>query len=408
MSVVKKAAISVGFIVFCSGILLCNTFAADPIKVGVLLPLSGRNAAIGQIQKNAVLMAAAEINARGRIKDRKMDLVLADTKGTPDGGRAAIRKLIQTDNVLVIGGGFSSSATWATGAIAQQDRVPFVVTGAMADKITEQDWEYVFRLNQPLGEHLEALATFISTTAADLRSVAILHTASLRSSAAARRFFKKSASLNLELVIRERFETNDNLSEMLARVRFKNPDLIYVITDDVKNAALLVRQSRALKMSPKLFVGEGTGFDQTEFISQAGKASNHIVSTTLWTPLVPHPGAAAFNQKFTDRYRTPPGPYGAQAYAGMMVIAEALRRARELTPAAVRDALSLTDISTLLGPIKFVAYDKKSQQNRLPTYLVQWIGGKQEIIWPKEFATHKPIFPAPPSSEDRGQMSDDR
>ena len=100
---VKKAAISVGFIVFCSGILLCNTFAADPIKVGVLLPLSGRNAAIGQIQKNAVLMAVAEINARGRIKDRKMDLVLADTKGTPDGGRAAIQMLIQTGNVRVIG-----------------------------------------------------------------------------------------------------------------------------------------------------------------------------------------------------------------------------------------------------------------------------------------------------------------
>ena len=204
---VKKAAISVGFIVFCSGILLCNTFAADPIKVGVLLPLSGRNAAIGQIQKNAVLMAAAEINARGRIKDRKMDLVLADTKGTPDGGRAAIQMLIQTGNVRVIGGGFSSSATWATGAIAQQDRVPFVVTGAMADKITEQDWEYVFRLNQPLGEHLEALATFIPTMAADIKSVAILHATSLRNAAAARRFFKISASLSLELVIRERFES---------------------------------------------------------------------------------------------------------------------------------------------------------------------------------------------------------
>jgi branched-chain amino acid transport system substrate-binding protein len=376
--------------------MLSGAFAANPIKIGVLLPLTGRNAAIGQIQKNAVLIAAAEINARGRIKDRKIEPMLADTKGTPDGGRAAIQMLIQTGNVRVIGGGFSSSATWATGAVAQQRRIPFVVTSALADKITEQGWEYVFRLNQPLGEHLEALATFIPTMAADIKSVAILHATSLRNAAAARRFFKISASLSLELVIRERFESSaDNLSATLARVQAKNPDLIYAITDDASSAALLVRQSRALKLNPKLFVGEGNGFDHSDFILQAGKASNHIVNTALWTPLLPHPGAAAFNQKFIDRYKTPPGRYGAEAYVGMMVIAGALKRARQLTPAIIRDALSRTDMMTVLGPIKFVAYDKKSQQNKLPTYLVQRINAKQEIIWPTEFATHKPIYPLP-------------
>jgi branched-chain amino acid transport system substrate-binding protein len=78
-----------------------------------------------------------------------------------------------------------------------------------------------------------------------------------------------------------------------------------------------------------------------------------------------------------------------------MVIADALNRARQLTPAAVRIALSRTDMMTLLGPIEFIAYDNKSQQNKLPTYLVQWIDTKQEVIWPKEFATHKPIYPLP-------------
>ncbi|MGD8992183.1 MAG: ABC transporter substrate-binding protein [Desulfobacterales bacterium] len=393
---VKKAAIAVCFISLCGEIMLSKALAADPIKIGVLLPLSGRNAAIGQIQKNAVLMAAAEINARGGAKDRKIEPVLADTKGTPDGGRAAIRKLIQTDNVPVIGGGVSSSAIWAAAIIAQQGRVPFVVTSAVADKITEQGWEYVFRLNQPLSEHLEALATFLSTTAADIKTVAIVHAAALRSSAAARRFFKRSALLNLQLVIRERFETGaDNLSEMLARVQAKNPNLIYAISDNADSAALLVRQARQLKLNPKLFVGEGNGFGQTDFVSQAAEASLHVVGTALWSPLVPHRGAAAFNQKFIDRYKSPPGRHGAEAYAGVMVIADALNRARQLTPAAVRIALSRTDMMTLLGPIEFIAYDNKSQQNKLPTYLVQWIDTKQEVIWPKEFATHKPIYPLP-------------
>lgn len=392
----KKAVITISFIALFSGIVLSRAFATDPIKIGVLLPLTGRHAAIGQIQKKAVQMTAAEINARGGVKDRKIEPVLADTKGTPDGGRAAIRKLIQTDNVLVISGGFSNSATWATSAIAQHSRIPFVVTSASADKITEQGWEYVFRLNQPLGERLEALASFLITTASDIKSVAIVQTQSLQSSAAARRFSIRSDALGLELVIRERFETGArNLSQTLVRVQAKNPDLIYAIADDASSAAILVRQTRALKLNPKLFVGEGNGFEQTDFLRQAGKTSNYIVNTALWTPLAPHRGAAAFNKTFIDRYKTPPGRYGAEACAGMMVIADALKRARQLTPAAVRVALSRTDMMTLLGPIKFVAYDNKSQQNKLPAYLVQWIKGKQEIIWPKEFATHKAVFPTP-------------
>ena len=66
-----------------------------------------------------------------------------------------------------------------------------------------------------------------------------------------------------------------------------------------------------------------------------------------------------------------------------------------VTPATVRAELARTNMVTLLGPIKFLAYNQKGQQNRLPTYLVQWVNGKQEIIWPKKFATHKAIYPTP-------------
>jgi branched-chain amino acid transport system substrate-binding protein len=61
----------------------------------------------------------------------------------------------------------------------------------------------------------------------------------------------------------------------------------------------------------------------------------------------------------------------------------------------VRDALSETEMMTVFGPVKFVSYGKKTQQNSLPTYLVQWINGKLEIVWPKEVATARYIYPAP-------------
>jgi branched-chain amino acid transport system substrate-binding protein len=64
-------------------------------------------------------------------------------------------------------------------------------------------------------------------------------------------------------------------------------------------------------------------------------------------------------------------------------------------PEKVRDAMSTTDMTTLLGPVKFVSYQKKSQQNKLPTLLLQWLNGKVEIVWPRHLATQKVVYPIP-------------
>jgi len=61
----------------------------------------------------------------------------------------------------------------------------------------------------------------------------------------------------------------------------------------------------------------------------------------------------------------------------------------------VRDALAETDMMTVFGPVKFVSYGKKTQQNSLPAYLFQWIDGKLETVWPKKVATAKYVYPIP-------------
>jgi branched-chain amino acid transport system substrate-binding protein len=344
-------------------------------------------------------MAAGEINSGGGVNSKKIESIFADTKGQSDTGRAAIKKLITRDNVAVIAGGFSSSATWAACSVAQQNRMPFVVSGAAADKITEQGWEYIFRLNQPVSERLEAVADFVSTinsVASDIRSFAIVYANSLKHAADARQFFKKAGELGLKPVIREGFETGTaDFRPLLNRMKAKNPDLIYAVTDNSGEAALLVRQSKDLKLNPKLFVGDANSFVQPEFAAHAGQAAEHIVSSAVWAPTVPHRGAGAFNQKFIARYRTPPEHYGAEAYAGIHVITAALKRTKVLAPKNIRDALANTDLMTILGPVKFVSYKNKSQQNKLPAFLLQWFNGKAEIVWPEHLATKKYVYPAP-------------
>ena len=393
---IRKATILLCFFALFSGIMLSSALAADSVKIGVMLPLTGRQAPFGRIQQKAVLMAADEINAGGGVNAKKIELIVADTQGNPDAGRAAVRKLINRDRVLVIGGGFSSTATWAAISIAQKNKVPFVVNSAAADKITEQGWEYIFRLNQPVSARLDAVASFVSAVAADIRTVAIVHASSLRNSANARKFFQKTGELGLKPVLRERFETGaDDFRPLLARAKVKNPDLIYAVADNAKDAALLVRQSKDLKLNPKLFIGGGHGFVQTEFAAQAGKASDHIVCPALWVSTLPYPGAGAFNKKFIARYKTAPGHYGAEAYAGISVIADALKRTKVLAPGKVRAALIKTNLKTVLGPVKFISYNNKSQQNKLPAFLVQWLNGQAQVVWPKHLATQKAIYPVP-------------
>jgi branched-chain amino acid transport system substrate-binding protein len=392
----KKAIIALSLFAFISGIMLSSALAANTLKIGIVLPLTGRQADFGGIQQKAVLMAAAEVNAGSGINGKKIELILADTQSNPDAARRVIEKLIKQDKVLVIGGGFSSTATWAAISNAQTNKIPFLVNSAAADKITEQDWEYIFRLNPPVSERLDAVASFLSTVASDIRTVAIVHANSFTDAANARRFFKKTGVLELKAVIREGFgASTTDFKPLLTRVKAKNPDLMYAVTDNAKNAALLVRQSKALKLNPKLFVGGGNGFVQPEFVAHAGQASEHIVSSAIWVPMVPYRGAGAFNAKFVARYKTPPIPHAAEAYAGITVIADALKRTKVQNPEHVRDALAKTDLMTILGPVKFISYNNKSQQNKLPAFLVQWLNGQLQIVWPPKMATKKIVYPAP-------------
>jgi branched-chain amino acid transport system substrate-binding protein len=361
INVVKKAAIAFSFLAFISGIVLTSALAADSLKIGVMLPLTGRLATFGRIQQKSVRMAAAEVNAGSGINAKKIELIVADTQSNPDVGRRAIERLINRDEVLALGGGFSSTVTWAAISIAQTNKIPFLVNSAAADKITEQSWEYIFRLNPPVSERLDSVASFVSTVATDIRTVAIVHANLLKHAAEARRFFKMAGELGLKPVIREGFEAGAaDFRPLLTRVKAKNPDLIYAAADSAKGAALLVRQAKDLKLNPKLFVGGGNSFVQPEFATHAGQASDQIVCSAIWTPAVPHPGAASFNEKFIARYKIPPEHYGAEAYAGITVIADALKRTKVLAPKNIRDALA-----------------------------------KTQVVWPKHLATKKVIYPVP-------------
>lgn len=382
-------------VTFLMGFCISQSIAEDTIKVGVVLPLTGKLAKFGEIENKSFLMAAEEINGSGGVNGKKIELIIEDTTGKPDVGRSAIEKLITQDKVVMLGGGYSSSVTWATIAVAQQNKVPFLVNTGSADKITEQGWEYIFRLNPPVSEYPGAFASFLKTQAQDVKTVAILHENSLFGQSGSKKFAEECESLGLEVLMKEGYEAGAiDFKPLLTKVKAKDADLIYMISY-IMDASLLMRQSKQLNLNPKLFVGGAAGFTLPEFQKNAGDACEYVYSATLWTPSVPYPGAKAYYDNFMAKYGEPTEYHGAEAYSAMYVIADTLRRAKSMDREDVRQALAETDLKTAFGPVKFISYGKMTNQNKLPTFLVQWIDGNLETVWPKEVSTKGFVYPTP-------------
>jgi branched-chain amino acid transport system substrate-binding protein len=366
--------------------------AQETVKVGIILPLTGGQAAFGEIEKSSFEMALDEINAAGGINGKKLELIFEDDTGKPEVARSAAEKLITKDKVVMLGGGYGSSETFAISGVAQQNGLPFLVNTGSADKITEQGWDFVFRLNPPVSEYPEGLESFL-TEVAKPKTAAILYEDSNFGSSGSKTFEETCNKLGIKVVMTEGYSKGGvDFKPLLVKVKQANPDLVYMISY-LMDASLLMSQSMELRIMPKLFVGGAAGFTLPEFQKKAGKASESVFSATLWYQTLPYPGAMKYYEDFNKKFGKETEYHGAEAYAAAYVIADTLKRAKSTSPEDVKKALAATDLMTVFGPVKFQNFDKKTNQNKLPTYLVQWINGNLELVWPKAVASKPYVYP---------------
>ncbi|MDR1874599.1 MAG: ABC transporter substrate-binding protein, partial [Synergistaceae bacterium] len=136
MKKVKKIA-AVLMVVFLA-VLLVATFAAaaEPIKIGYLATLTGEGATWGQHERDAAVMAIKEVNAKGGLLGRPVELVCYDIKGKPEDAVTAIRRLIFDDKVVAIGGSNYSGIQLAVAPIADREKVPVVSSSATNPAVT--------------------------------------------------------------------------------------------------------------------------------------------------------------------------------------------------------------------------------------------------------------------------------
>jgi branched-chain amino acid transport system substrate-binding protein len=379
--------------IFCIvGLMISGVSAADTVKVGIVLPLTGPQAKFGEIEKKSFDLALEEINAAGGINGKKLELIMEDDTGRPDVGRSVVEKLITKDKVVMIGGGYSSSVTYAVSGVCQQNKMPFLVNTGSADKITTSGWDYIYRLNPPVSHYADAVTTLLAEKIKP-KTVAILHENSLFGTKGAKSFAKICKKAGYKVVLKEGYEHGGiDFKPVLIRIKQINPDVVYMVSY-IMDASLLMKQAKELKLTPKMFIGGAAGFTLPEFAENSGVASENVISATLWHQVLPFPGAMDYYKKFVAKFNKPTEYHGAEAYSACYVIADVLKRAKSFKNTDIKQALSETDMMTVFGPVKFTTWGKMKNQNKAATYVVQWIDGKLELVWPTDHATKPFAYP---------------
>ena len=361
-------------------------------KIGVITSLTGSLAAFGEAHKNGYAIALDEINAKGGVLGKKIELDFYDDQSKPDQAVQGVSKLVDQDGVPIILGSYSSESTKAIVGTVTQRETPLVIPTATADNVMESKSPWVFRICAGATDYAKTTIAFLKANGAP-KTMAIVYenTNFGQSNMKAMTAAAKEAGINLVAV--ESYEAKSpDYKAVLQRVKQANPDVVYFCSY-LLDASTLMRQTREVDLNPKYYTSAGTGFAAAEFPTDkgAGKNADFTFSVSQWLPSAKWAGSREFDDEYFKRFKSHPQYHAMQAYAALRVAAEAINTAKSLEPAKIRDAIkNLNMPATPFGAIKF-----DNGQNQHPVLITQIQGGQYRVVFPADAAETKPVIPAP-------------
>jgi branched-chain amino acid transport system substrate-binding protein len=311
----------------------------DPIRLGISAPLTAQFAQDGLWMKNGVTLAVKDINDRGGIKGRKIEVNFADDQGpNPTAAANAVSRLISQDQSVVMLGPHFTPAILPNLPLLAQSSVP-TLTGASGPVVTQQGSKWVFRvrLNDAVGAKL-LVKYCVETLGWKKIGLEYVNTAFGQSGIAMVKDALTARGITPALVQTHTDATKDFTPHLLAFGE-AGVDGIIAWTDD-QPAGLLAKQRKTL--GTKYGLAGSTSFSQPTFLALAGDAAEGVVSITDFSPQNPAPAIQAWKQKYKAAFNEEPELYATTYYDAVNIIAAALDRATDATGPAIQDALTKT------------------------------------------------------------------
>ncbi|MFF4776154.1 branched-chain amino acid ABC transporter substrate-binding protein [Microtetraspora fusca] len=322
----------------------------EPIVLGMLIPQSGSEAAIGPYMSNAAQLAVDEINAKGGVLGRTLELKTADDACDPQTAAAGANKLV-TEGIQVSIGGYCSGATLPTLPIFAKAGIPMIIPAANSQELVDQKLKNVFLINGTGTQQASAAASWMAKDGAT--KVALMHDNTSYSKDIAVRTQTLldepggPETAILEAVTPKESDYSANITKVLA----KKPDYVYW-TGYFQEGGLIARQLRQAGYKGKIMVGDGSV--SPKLIEIAGpEAATGLYATMTQTPDTLK-GAENWIADYKKKFGTDPGPYSNQAYDAVRLAAEAVTKADGTDGQKVISALEAIDgFSMFSGPLKF-------------------------------------------------------
>ncbi len=385
------------------------------IKIGMVSPVTGPMADVGQDQRLGAQLAVEAINAAGGIKSMggaRLELMPADSETKPDVARSEADRLINA-GAQIMTGGYHSAHVATISLLAQQRRVPYVIDISAADAPTanaaksvregQQKLQYVYRIftgSATFGRNAVRYMTEILREAGvSPRRLVLMYSNDLFGKTQSDSFVAamKAGGAGFEAVDVISFPENAvDLSTEVSRARAARPEILAPITRPATAILLLEELARQRADLMGIISPGAPGLYETKQVAALKDKLEYVMDSTVYAnyrkPEV-QKIAAEYAKRSGGRHFDASGAY---AYEAIQVIADVLERAATTDPDAVVAAIRKTSfaggVTVSTGPVVF---NEVGDNPNASTAMLQILGQQARVVWPKDVAEQKFVFPRP-------------
>jgi branched-chain amino acid transport system substrate-binding protein len=364
-----------------------RSFAAEPVNIGALYPVTGSMAQIGQGCVNAAKLAAEMVNDAGGIKSlggAKLNLIVSDVQSDTTVTRTETDRLISGNKLSAIHGCFASALTLIASEVAERAKVP-LLTGSSTDQLNKGR-HYTFTPFARASQFAQAQLQ-MSKLVSDKPKVAVIFENTAFGTSTSNGLREQAPGEGVEIVMFEPYSAGfADAGPLINKVKASGADMLFSVSY-LNDLVLIVKTIKQTGLKIALNGGSG-GFVIPDFYKNVGQLAEGLLGVAHWNH-----DSDANAQKVNDEYKKRHGEFLFE-YAGGLVaqtfmIADALERAASTDPQKVRDAIAALDVSSglaAMGPGGKVKFGPDGKNIYAHPVGVQWQHGDLASVFPKDDA----------------------
>jgi branched-chain amino acid transport system substrate-binding protein len=347
--------------------------AQEVIKIGAFGPMTGGAAGYGQSEREAIDLVVEEVNNASGLLGRKIQVIYGDDAGKPEQAVSIVKRFITADHVALVLGGISSPTSMAVSQVTGQEKVPQIIVGATAARITLQGNPWVFRSAVPDTKLAGDLADYINQKFPNVKRVGAIYVNDDFGKGGFTAFTERAKRYGIQMVADEKYTRGDvDFTAQLTKIRAANADAI-LDWSRYHEGALIAKQVKQMGIKLTIFGSDGAA--HPKYIELGSDAVDGAYYVTHFSPATSGhlPVARNLVEKIRAKHGKDPDFIHAEAYDAILVAADAIRRAGSLDSEKLRQAIAATDLEGTRGRIRF----DKNGDPTFETHVVKVVGGKE-------------------------------